>query len=71
MYNVNVVTINDKEYFIIKQINHNNNSYCYLSNPNDHYDICVKKIISKNGEYYLQGLEDENEFNLAMSLFNQ
>lgn len=69
MYNVNVVEIDNKEYYLIKQLFEADNCYCYFFNVENKHDMCIRKLIVKDGENYLVGLDDEEEFNFAMNLF--
>ena len=68
MIDVDTITINNKEYIILKEIINNNNHYCYLSNINDNSDIMIKKIIIENNEEYFINLT-QDEFYLALNLF--
>jgi len=65
-----VITLEDGiEYAIIEEIEANNNKYVYLSNVNDSEDFCIRKVIIEGNEEVLIGLEDEDEFDLALMLF--
>lgn len=68
---VDVITLeNNKDYEIIDTIVYNNNKYLILSNEENDYDICVRKIIIKEDREYLARLDSENEFNEVMTVFN-
>ena len=67
---INVITLEDDiEYAIIEEIVHNNNKYVYLTNVNDYEDFCIRKVITEGTEQFLVGLDDDNEFDLALMLF--
>ena len=66
----NVVTLEDGiEYAVIDEINYDNKKFIYLTNVNDHEDFCIRKIITENNEQFIIGLDDEQEFDLALMLF--
>lgn len=66
---INVLEFNNKDYYLLKKITYNNQVYCYFMNVNDKYDLCIKKIVVKNGEEYFIGLKDEEELNNALKIF--
>ena len=43
--------------------------YIYLSNENDIASFCIRKMNTINGNEYLVGLNDRNEFNMALEKF--
>ena len=45
--------------------------YVYLNNINDLEDFCIRKKIKENDEFYLIGLENDEEFYNALKLFEQ
>jgi len=68
---VNVITLeNNKDYEIIDTIVYNGEKYLILSNELDDFDICVRKILTKEDKEYLVRLDSENEFNEVMTVFN-
>ena len=68
---INVITLeNNLDYEIIDTIIYNNEKYLILSNELDDFDICVRKILAKEDREYLVKLDDENEFNEVMTIFN-
>ena len=67
---INIITLeNNKDYEIIDTIVNNNEKYLILSNENDDFDICVRKILAKEDREYLVKLDTENEFNEVMTIF--
>ena len=62
-----VITIDDKDYVIIESVDHENNKYLYLSNVIDEEDTLIRKI-NKDDENKVLPLRDENEFELACNL---
>lgn len=55
------------EYIITDTIN----NYLYLNNINDIKDFCIKKEIIKDGEEYIVGLDNEEEYYKAIELFEK
>lgn len=44
-------------------------NYVYLINPQDENDFCIRKNVIIDGEEYLQGLDNDQEFDYALSIF--
>ena len=63
------VEIDQKQYDIVDTIEYNDSKFIYLSNMADSLDICIRKQITENGKNFLVGLQDDDEFNLALKLF--
>lgn len=61
---LNVCVINNKKYYLLKEIEINGNSYLYLSNVDDEDDFMIRKR-NKNNPNVLSGLDDEKEFKMA------
>ncbi len=66
--NVEVITIDNQDYMIIKELKKENINYIYLSNMNDEKDILIKKITDDNPNYLLS-LDSSEEFQKALLLF--
>lgn len=67
---LDVITLEDNiEYAVVDEIEIQNIKYLFLSNINDDEDFCIRKYTIKNGEEVLTGLNDENEFDLALMHF--
>jgi hypothetical protein len=64
---VEIITIDNKDYAIIKEKEHNSNTYFYLSNINNSNDIMIRKS-SKEDKDLLIPLDNEKEFDLASTL---
>ena len=65
-----VVTLNDGlDYVILDEITAHSNVYVYLSNTEDSRNFCVRKKLQNSAGSLLIGLDDENEFNMAMKLY--
>ena len=65
MRELDVVEIEDKSYFILKEITKDNKTYLYLSNINDEDDTLIRKL----EEEKVIPLESDKEFELACNLF--
>lgn len=66
----NVVTLNGTEYTEIEKLEKSGNTYVVLSNLDNPTDFCIKKLIEKDGENYITGLENEEEFNEILKLLD-
>lgn len=69
--NIDCVIIDNMEYGIVSKLKIDGIVYAYLVNLNNIEDIIIKKIINENGEDYLIGLDDEDEFNKALVKFTE
>lgn len=62
---------NKKEYIVIDKIESDGKIFIYLSNVEDDTDICVRKQIEEEEKNYLVGLENREEADYALELFNK
>lgn len=69
-YNV-VVLENGVEYTEIKRVNDNGNTYVFLANLDKDDDFCVRKLIKKNNEDYIVGLDSKEEFDRVFGLLTK
>ena len=67
---IDIIEFINKEYYLIKKVVYNNQTYCYFINVKDKYDLCIKKLINKDNEEYFIGLKDENELKEAIKIFS-
>ncbi len=63
---VEVVQINNKDYYVLKKFDLEGNTYYFLNNTEEEKDLCFRKKIIENNEEYLVGLDNEEEFNKVM-----
>ena len=70
MKDLEVITINDNDYFIINEVKKDGISYLYLSNVNDEEDTLIRKT-KKNDPDTILPLENEQEFEIACNLLLQ
>lgn len=68
--NVDIVNLEGKDYYFVKKVLVNDTTYCYFSNVNDNYDLCVRKLVLDNGEYYFVGLDNQKEVLFALEHFD-
>ena len=64
----NIVTLNGIEYTEIRRINNDGNTYVVLTNISNPEDFCIKKLITEDGVDYINGLDNEAEFNKVVDL---
>ena len=65
MKNVKTMEMDGKKYILLDSIHDVKGIYCYFSNISDAYDI---RILKDEGDS-LVGLENETEFDYALTLF--
>lgn len=59
---VKTVVLNNNEYLVAKNIEHNGKTYCLLSNVDDVKDILLRKLVSENGNQFFEKVESSEEF---------
>lgn len=64
---IEVITLGDKEYYILNEVKHNGTTYIYLSNVIDRDDTLIRKSSKEEEDLYIP-LESEEEFELACLL---
>lgn len=68
---VNVIKLeNGLDYIIIDAIQNENNKYLFLVNKNNEDDLCIRKIYIKDNEEFLVKLDNDEEFEEALELYN-
>lgn len=66
-----VVELDDKEYYVVKEIKYNNRLYYFLINTEDKDDFQIRRVTEENNELFLLGLDDEEEFYNVMEEYNK
>ena len=67
MKELEVMTIDNKDYLIMKEVFDKQTSYVFLSNVQNPEDVMIRKSSSINPEVYIP-LENEEEYHLATLL---
>lgn len=67
MKEVEVMTIDNKDYLIMKEVFEGETSYVFLSNVNDPEDVMIRKSSERDKDLYIP-LENEEEYHLATLL---
>lgn len=62
-----IVEIDNKEYYVIKEIPHGNNVYLYLSNVTNDDDMMIRKTTSQDKDLIVP-LSSKQEFDIACAL---
>lgn len=70
MQQVEIVDIDNKKYMVLNEIEDSGETYLYLTNVKNPKEFMIQKV-DKNDNDYLINLDDEEEFNRALSLFNK
>lgn len=72
MENVEIITLEDNnDYIVTKEIIIDNVKYVYLTNTDDVASFCIRKVNIINGEEFLVGLNDQDEFLKALKSFTE
>ena len=66
MENLYEIILEGKKYVILNETIVNGTKYVHLVNAEDPEDFCIRKIIIRNNEEILAGLDNEEEFELAL-----
>lgn len=69
MKQVEIIDIENKKYMVLNEITDNGETYFYLTNIKNPKDFLIQKV-DKNDKDYLVNLDNEEEFNKALDLFN-
>ena len=59
-----VMTIDNKDYIIINEVEHKRTTYIYLVNPKNEADVMIRKSSKEDKDLYIP-LDNDDEFNLA------
>ena len=62
-----VITIDNKDYVVIEEVKHNNKTFLYLSNIINDEDTLIRKL-DENDKNTVLPLQDEQEFEIACNL---
>ena len=62
---VDCIEIDDVEYIVFKEFSIDEDTYYYLVSTEDPTDVMFRKRLVEDGEEYMVGLDDEEEFDLA------
>lgn len=66
---VKVIELDNGTYVVDDEITINNTKYVYLTNEADVMDFYIQKVILKDNEEYLEGIDSDEEFDMAMQAF--
>lgn len=67
MKDVEIYTIDDKEYMLLNKITKNEETYLYFSNVHEGNDFIIRKLDKEDNEYMIP-LNDEDEVKKAILL---
>lgn len=68
---VNVIEIDGKEYSEIMRLDLDGKTYVYLSVLDDPGDFIIHRLIEENGETFIEGLDNKEEFDNALLHFTE
>ena len=67
MKELEVIKIDSKDYFIMREVEHDDVIYLFLSNKEDANDMMIRKV-KKDNEDLVLPLDSDKEFELACGL---
>lgn len=69
MKDVKTMILEDGEYMVIDECLINNTNYIHFAKVDDPEDFCIRKVNIIDGEEIIVGLDNMDEFNLALKSF--
>ncbi len=69
MNELDALNLEGKDYVIVDEEKINNTLYVHLASADDPEDFCIRKVVIKNGEEILTGLDSDEEFDMALDAF--
>lgn len=70
MEEVKTIVLEDGiKYFLLDELDIDNNKYYFLANMNDYKDIVIRKQEIEDGKEYLVTLDSEEEVTKALAVF--
>lgn len=71
MKEVETIELEGEKYIIVSELKINNIPYMHLASIQDPSNFCIRKVVIKNGEEILTGLDDRSEFEMALKYFSE
>ena len=71
MIDNSVIEIDNKKYLVVDVIIDKDNKYVYFVNEEDMSDLLIQREIKEDDKTYLVNLDNEDEFNKVMHLFEE
>lgn len=69
MEEIEIISLNDNNYYVMDRINIDNLTYIVLLNVNNETDLIVRKELTKEDKKYLAKLENEEELQKVLKEF--
>ena len=69
MNELDALKLEGKDYVIVDEEKVNGTLYVHLASADDPEDFCIRKVVIKNNEEILIGLDSDEEFDLALDAF--
>lgn len=69
MNELDALKLEGKDYVIVDEETVNGTLYVHLASADDPEDFCIRKVVKKNNEDILTGLDSDYEFDLALNAF--
>ena len=69
MKQVEIIDIENKKYMVLNEISDNDETYVFLANIKNPKEFIIQKV-DKNDNDYLINLDNDDEYDRALKLFN-
>ena len=69
MNELDALKLEGRDFVIVDEIKIDDVLYVQLASASDPEDFCIRKVILKNKEEILTGLDSDEEFDMALSAF--
>ncbi len=69
MEEIEIISLNDNNYYVMDRINIDDATYIVLLNVNNETDLIVRKELTKEDKKYLAKLENEEELQKVLKEF--
>lgn len=70
MNELDAITLEGREFVIIDEIILNGIKYVHLASAENYEDFCIRKIIVRDNEEILTGLDSDEEFDTVLEKLN-
>ena len=69
MNELDALKLEGKDFVIVDEVKINDVLYVHLASAEDPEDFCIRKVVIKDNDEILTGLDSEEEFDIALDAF--
>lgn len=69
MNELDALKLEGKDFIIVDEIKINDVLYVHLASTDDPEDFCIRKVVIRDNEEILTGLDSDDEFDIALDAF--